>query len=132
MRKEDAEQLIENTEKLTSYYQANINKKIIITELSWIKDYPYKFSKLEGIASPVSLGITDRYFGGQVHKAAKIKDKPYYILVDKDDTTIGLLIRDEDVPNLSYQDLQKLAIKYKLECGSKAKKEEIVDQLLTK
>ena len=132
MNKEDFEQLLGKTEELTSYYQANIEKKIIITELEWIKEYPYKTTPLERTYPPITFGITDRYFGGQVYKMAKVKGKPYYILVNKDDVTIGLHIRNEDVPNLSYFDLQKLSAKYKLPCGNKAKKEEIVEQLLTK
>ena len=114
MTKDDFNHLIDQTEGLTSHYQAHTGKKIIVTELEWLKDYPYKLTKLERVCSPLSLGITDRYFGGQVYKAAKVKDKPYYLLVNKDDVTIGLLIRNEDVADLPYADLRKLATKYKL------------------
>jgi len=132
MTKEDFEQLTGKTEQLTEYYRSNVERKIIVTELEWLKDYPYKTSKFERVVLPDSLGITDRYFGGQVYKAAKLKEKPYYVLVNKDDISIGIFIKDEDVDKLTYQELQKLATKYKLACGPKAKKEEIVSQLLTK
>jgi hypothetical protein len=131
MTREDFQELTDKTEKLSSLYMNNTDKKIIITELEWINEYPYKLTKLDGLVTPLSLGITDRYFGGQASKAAKVKDKPFYILANKLGGTVGILIKNEDLPKLSYNELQKLAIKYKLKCGSRAKKEEIIEELLT-
>lgn len=131
MTREDFEEINGKTEQLSNLYMKNTTKKIIITELEWLDNYPYKTTKLDGIVTPLSLGITDRYFGGQANKAAKVKDKPFYILANNQGITIGLLIKNDDLPKLSYNELQKLAAKYKLKCGKNAKKEDIINELLT-
>ncbi len=121
-------ELIVNTAKLENKYRTYTAKKLIITELEWLNKYPYKTTPLEGLVPPITLGITDRYFGGRAQKAGKVKGKPYFILADKIGNTVGLLIRDEDLEEVPYQDLRKLAAKYKIPQGSA---KEIIEKLLT-
>lgn len=130
MTKNDFNELRDKTESLRKFYRDHTDKKIIITETEWLKKYPYKTTPIR-ICTPLSLGITDLFFGGQVYRAAKVQSEPVYILANRDDMTIGILIRKEDIPELSYITLQKLATKYRLKCGPKAKKEDIVKELLT-
>lgn len=128
MTENDFNELVGNTAKLEDHYQTHTSKKLILTELEWLNKYPYKTTALEGLVNPLSLGITDRYFGGQAYKAGKVKGKPYFILADKIGNTIGLLIRNEDLEQVPFQDLRKIAARFKIPQGSA---KEIIEKLLT-
>lgn len=129
MTEEDFTALMEKTTKVQDTYNTNTEKKIILTDVETLRQYPYATTKLAGLYPPITFGFTDRFFGGQIQKVAKVKDKPYYLLVNKDSVSIGIYIRNEDLKEFTVPELKKLADRYKKKYSITTKKEELIDQL---
>jgi len=63
-------------------------------------DIQYKTAKIERIYFPSKTNIDERHFGGRVNKIAKLQNAPLYIIVDKDEKTIGKAMRKVDLDSL--------------------------------
>jgi hypothetical protein len=118
-------------------------KVIIDIRVESIKPYPYKTTKLGRVYFPrVSdneygaedknwddFGISDAYFGGNISRIASLKNKPFYIIVSKDDETLGILHRFEDLPRYEKKDLFRVCDNQKIKYTEKDTKVELIDKL---
>lgn len=120
-------------------------KVIIDIRVDSLLRYPYKTSKLGRVYLPSlgandfgaesktwgDFGITDDYFGGNIYKIACLKEKPWYILVNTLDETIGIMHRFEDLEKYSKDELKELCKLQLIQLGDRDSKEVIIEKLLT-
>ena len=55
----------------------------ILTDVETLKKYNYETAKIEKLMTKAELGLEDNVLGGNVTRAAKIKDEETYILTDR-------------------------------------------------
>lgn len=118
-------------------------KVIIDIRKDSIKPYPYKTVKLGKVFFPrisdneygatsqnwEDFGIDDSYFGGNIHKIAALKTKPFYILVNREDETLGILHRFVDLPKYDKKDLLLVCSNQNLTYTEKDTKAELLEKL---
>lgn len=103
--------------------------------------YPYKTTKLKKLHFPridpnqeetkewEEFGINDSYFGGNIHKIASLKEKPFYIIVNKHDETLGILHRFEDLVKYDKKDLAIICESQGITVNTKDSKDYLIDKL---
>ena len=103
--------------------------------------YPYKTTKLLRLYMPSIdpenidnkswdfFGINDSYFGGNIHRIASVKGKPFYLIVDVNDNTLGILHRFDDLKDYDKKDLVSLCQMQKIDITDKDTKQTILDKL---
>lgn len=101
--------------------------------------YPYSTTKLGKLFFPridpeqedtkvwESFKVDDRYFGGNIDKIAEIKDKPFFIIADKNSQTIGILHKFDKLQEYTLEDLKDLAGMFRIEGTTK---KDIINGLL--
>lgn len=108
-----------------------------------VEEYPFKTAKLGKVYFPrvgdneygaESLNwdefkIDDSYFGGNIHKIAALKNKPYYIIVSRNDETLGILHRFEDLKKYEKKDLLKVCDNQHIIYFEKDTKADLIDKL---
>lgn len=116
-------------------------KVMIDIRKSQLDLYPYKTAKLDKLYFPrvnpdqedtktwEDFGINDGYFGGNIHKIAGLKDKPFYIIVNRQDETLGILHRFEDLKDYSKEDLELLCDLQGIAKNPKDSKQYLIDKL---
>ena len=118
-------------------------KVIIDIRNESIKEYPFKLSKLGRVYFPRvednefgsesknwdDFGVTDSYFGGNIHKIASLKSKPFYIIVSRSDETLGILHRFEDLSKYDKKDLFRVCDNQNIIYSEKDTKLDLIDKL---
>jgi hypothetical protein len=108
-----------------------------------VEEYPFKTAKLGKVYFPrvgdneygaESLNwdefkIDDSYFGGNIHKIAALKNKPFYIIVSRNDETLGILHRFEDLRKYEKKDLLKVCDNQHIIYFEKDTKADLIDKL---
>ena len=114
---------------------------IIDIRRTQLEQYPYKTTPLDGLYFPRIdeeqeetkfwdfFGVNDSYFGGNIHKIAKIKGKSMYIIVNTLDQTLGILYRFEELNGLNKNHLRDLCNMLAISFEDKETKEDLVDKL---
>lgn len=123
--------MFNRTANMAQTYDANVKRKIIITDNSWLEKFPYATTKLKCKVNPLIYGFTDLYFGGNIDSCCVVQGQPYVLLVDADSKTIGIYIPDENLEKLRLQELKELCDRYKKEYKSDTTKAKLIE-LLTK
>lgn len=124
--KDKIDDLMKRTSETLEYYNSSVNEKIILTETEMIEKYPYQHTLLNGIFEPEDFGFHDRYLGGNIHKIARVKDTPYFILLDAEFNTLAVHIPVENLDKFTVMELKKLCDKYKKEYSTDTKKDELI------
>jgi hypothetical protein len=122
-------ELMGKVEETQTLYATNTDKKIILTDTQTLLKYPYKTTSCERLYRIEDFGLTDRYFGGQAYKLAKVAKRPYLLIVNKFDMTIGIMIPIEWLKELTVPELKILCDKYKIEYSKEHKKDELIEML---
>jgi hypothetical protein len=116
-------------------------KVLIDIRNTQLKLYPYKTSKLGKLYFPKIdpdqeetktweyFGVNDGYFGGNIHKIVALKEKPFYIIVNKHDETLGILHRFEDLNKYDKKDLAVLCESQGIIVNTKDSKDYLIDKL---
>jgi hypothetical protein len=109
-----------------------------------VEKYPYKTAKLGRLYFPrVSEGkefseetkvwedfkVDDSFFGGNILKIAELKDKPFYIIVGKDEKTLGIIHRFEDLVKYDKKDLQDCCDNQRISYTTKDTKQDLIEKL---
>lgn len=123
---------VKESEATQNTYNANVAKKFIITYVDYIERYPYETTPLNGIFEPIDFGFTDRFFGGQIHKCAKVKGKPFVLLVSKLQKTLGIYVPNEEMGALTSAELKELCTRLKLEFAKSDTKDKLIEMLTNK
>jgi hypothetical protein len=133
MTEEDFKKITGQTEQTRDKYSKNTGLKLIDNRVESINKYPYRTTKLEPPPlPPITFGFTDRYFGGQVNKIAKIRNSPWHILADKNDNTLALYIPKRYISELTHPELKSICTRFKIKYEPKATKAELVEILEAK
>lgn len=122
-------ELMGKVEKTQTEYATNTAKKIILTDTETLMKYPYRTTPCERLYPIEEFGLTDRYFGGQAYKLAKVAKRPYLLIVNKWETTIGIMIPLEWLGELTTPEIKKLCDRYKIEYSNTTKKDELINLL---
>jgi hypothetical protein len=118
-------------------------KVIIDIRTKSIEEYPFKTAKLGKVYFPRvddnaygaeslhwdDFSLTDGYFGGNIHKIAALKNKPYYIIVSNRDETIGILHRFQDLSKYEKKDLFRVCDNQNIIYFEKDTKADLIDKL---
>jgi hypothetical protein len=129
----------QDTERRQEVYSKLTKRKIILVQKELLEKYPFRTTKLERIYGidpnarfniETAYGLTDRYFGGNIAKAAPVLNSPYVLLANSDDITIGILIPEQNLHLLTVEQLKDLCNLYKLEVPKDYKKQEIIELLI--
>jgi len=118
-------------------------KVIIDIRTKYVSKYPYSTTKLGKLYFPRTkegtfkedtliwddFGIDDSFFGGNICKIAAIKGKPFYILVSREDTTLGIIHRFADLVNYDKKDLYIVCDNQKIAYTTKDTKQDLIDRL---
>jgi hypothetical protein len=116
-------------------------KVLIDIHRSELEKYPYISTPLSKVYFPRvdedqpetmtwdDFGITDSYFGGNIHQIAKIKTKPYYIISDRHRNTLGILHRFEELEEHDKNELSHLCDIQGIKYDNKTTKQQMVELL---
>lgn len=116
-------------------------KVLIDIHRSELEKYPYISTPLAKVYFPRvnedqpetmtwdDFGITDSYFGGNIHQIAKIKAKPYYIISDKHRNTLGILHMFNELEEHDKSELAHLCDIQGLKYDNKTTKQQMIELL---
>lgn len=129
---DNTSEAVKESDATQNSYAVNTTKKFIITYVDYIEKYPYKTTALNGIFEPIDFGFTDRYFGGQIHKCARVKGEPYVLLVSNLQETLGIYVPNEEMSSLTVARLKDLCTRLNLEFSTTANKDKLIELLTNK
>ncbi len=119
-------------------YNTLVKRKLILVAKDLLAKYPFnttRFTRLYGNDENMrdniveKFGLTDRFFGGNIAKAAQVKDSAYVVLADAEDNTIGILIPDENLPLLTIEQLKDLLVLFNIAIPKEYKKQDLINLL---
>lgn len=106
-----------------------MKKFLIDISTEKLKDNDYKVSKVAQLIKPETFGLDDTYFGGNVAHVVKLKNKDYYLLVNRLHKTIGICVKTDELDKLTKVDLLAWAKVQNVTLEKNATKEDIIDKL---
>jgi len=75
------------------------------------------------------FGIDDRFFGGNISKIVSLKNKPYYLVIDRFNNTLGIIHRFKDLDKYNKIELQDLCTMQRIKFLDKDSKETLLEKL---
>jgi hypothetical protein len=94
-----------------------------------LKSNDYRYAKIKGLIAPQNFGMDNNFFGGNVYTVAELKNKNYYLLVNRLHQTIGLCVKIDELEKLTKTELIEWARIHKIECKKEDTKEDIINKL---
>jgi hypothetical protein len=95
------------------------------------KKNDYRYAKIAKLISPRDFEMDDTFFGGNIYTIAKLKDEPYYLLVNKFHQALGLCLRVDELNNFSKNVLLEWAGYQKIQTNKDDTKQSLIDKLTT-
>lgn len=96
-----------------------------------LEKYPYRTTRLKRLITLERFGMDETFFGGNIHTIAEVRDKPIYLLCNKDLVTLGVCVRVDELEKLTKNDLLEWAKVQRIKIKSEDTKEIIIDKLTT-
>jgi len=126
MTHEDFMEVLSKSESSRKLYADHTKMKIIVSTYDDYSKYPYQSTKNEGLVNPLDFGFTDRFYGGRCYVLAKVKDKPFYMIIDRGFNTIGLFYPHEMFKDCTITELKSLCTRFRKKFNTTSKKEELI------
>lgn len=94
-----------------------------------IKDNDFKYARIKRLMTPTNFGMTEDFFGGNVYTVVELKDKPFYLLVNRHHQTLGLCVKLDELDRLPKEELARWAEVQGVKVNTKDTKEDIIKKL---
>jgi len=109
----------------------NHNKRLFLIDIrtDTLKTYPYRTTRLKRLVPLEKFGMDETFFGGNIFTIAEVRDKPLYLLCNRDLETLGVCVRTDELEKLTKTELIEWAQVQRIKIKKEDTKEIVIDKL---